>query len=147
MPCMDRPIRVFTVRPSLDGHWRGLAVVSAALRDAGMEVIYGGTALNAEEIVGVAMQEDVDVIGLSMYGRFGIAYRVAEKIRELADRPLLLVGGTIPPGEVESLKQAGIDEVFVAGSGLDRIVDFIREKCKQSRSGLRQHAHHGCRVR
>jgi methylmalonyl-CoA mutase C-terminal domain/subunit len=126
---MERPIRVLTVRPSLDGHWRGLAVVSAALRDAGMEVIYGGTALNAEEIVNVALQEDVDAIGLSMYGRFGIAYKVQEKLRGLQDRPLLVVGGTVPPAEVKSLKEAGIDEVFVAGSGLDSIVDFIREKC------------------
>ncbi len=104
-------------------------MVSAALRDAGMEVIYGGTALNAEEIVNVALQEDVDAIGLSMYGRFGIAYKVQEKLRGLQDRPLLVVGGTVPPAEVKSLKEAGIDEVFVAGSGLDSIVDFIREKC------------------
>ncbi len=128
---MERPIRILTIRPSLDGHWRGLAVVSAALRDAGMEVIYGGTALNADEIVNVAVQEDVDVIGLSMYGRFGTAYKVLEKIRDIQPRPLLLVGGTVPPDELESLKKAGVDGVFVAGTGLESIVEFIRERCSQ----------------
>lgn len=131
---MERRIRVLTARPSLDGHWRGLAVVSAALRDAGMEVIYGGTALNADEIVDAALQEDVDVIGLSMYGRFGIAHRVAEKVRDIPERPLLLVGGTVPPSEIDSLKQSGVDEVFTAGSSLATIVDFIREKSGSRRS-------------
>lgn len=126
---MEKPIRVLTARPSLDGHWRGLAVISAALRDAGMEVIYAGTALNAEQIMAAALEEDVDVIGLSMYGRFGTAYEVAHKLEELGDeRPLLLVGGTVPPNEIGSLKKAGVDEVFVAGSSLDSIVDYIRER-------------------
>lgn len=132
---MEAPIRVFTVRPSLDGHWRGLAVVSAALRDAGMEVIYGGTALNADEIVAAAIQEDVDVIGLSMYGRFGIAYRVAEKIRDIPQRPLLIVGGTVPPNEIDSLKQAGVSQVFTAGTRLETIVEFIRKGCSLRKPG------------
>ena len=129
---METKIRVLTVRPSLDGHWRGLAVVSAALRDAGMEVIYGGTALNADEITNAALQEDVDVIGLSMYGRFGIAYKVARQLPEMhSNRPLLLVGGTVPPTEVDSLKAAGVDEVFSAGSSLDSIVEYIFAKCAE----------------
>jgi len=128
---MERPIRILTVRPSLDGHWRGLAVVSAAMRDAGMEVIYGGTALNADEIVSAAVQEDVDVIGLSMYGRFGTAYKVLEKLRTIPHPPLLVVGGTVPPGELEVLKQAGVNEVFVAGTSLEAIVESIRGMCDQ----------------
>jgi methylmalonyl-CoA mutase C-terminal domain/subunit len=129
---METKIRVLTARPSLDGHWRGLAVVSAALRDAGMEVIYGGTALNADEITSAALQEDVDVIGLSMYGRFGIAYKVAQQLLEIqGNRPLLLVGGTVPPTEVESLKAAGVDEVFSAGSSLDSIVKYIFARCAE----------------
>jgi methylmalonyl-CoA mutase C-terminal domain/subunit len=128
---METKIRVLTARPSLDGHWRGLAVVSAALRDAGMEVIYGGTALNADEITNAALQEDVDVIGLSMYGRFGIAYKVAHLLDIQGHRPLLLVGGTVPPTEVESLKAAGVDEVFSAGSNLDSIVKYIFAKCAE----------------
>lgn len=128
---MEKPIRVLTARPSLDGHWRGLAVVSAALRDAGMEVIYAGTALNADQITAAALQEDVDVVGLSMYGRFGTAYEVAHRLEELGnERPLLLVGGTVPPNEIGLLKKAGVDEVFVAGSSLDSIVDYIRERCQ-----------------
>ncbi len=129
---MDRRIRILTVRPSLDGHWRGLAVVSAALRDAGMEVIYGGTALNAEEITSAAIQEDVDVIGLSMYGRFGTVYKVCERLRELPGRrPLLVVGGTVPPNEIEPLTKSGVDAVFVPGSSLDSIITYIREKCRE----------------
>lgn len=127
---MERPIRVLTVRTSLDGHWRGLAVVTAAMRDAGMEVIYGGTALSPEEIINAALQEDVDVVGLSMYGRFGIAYKVCERLREVRDRrPLLLVGGTVPPNEIRPLKESGVDEIFVSGSSLDSIVSYIRNKC------------------
>lgn len=129
---MESRIRVLTVRPSLDGHWRGLAVVSAAMRDAGMEVIYGGVALNADEITNAAIQEDVDVIGLSMYGRFATAYKVCELLRELSGRrPLLVVGGAVPPNEVEQLKNSGVDGVFVAGSSLDSIVDYIRAKCRE----------------
>ena len=106
-------------------------MVSAAMRDAGMEVIYGGTALNADEIVNAAVQEDVDVIGLSMYGRFGTAYKVLEKLRAIPHRPLLVVGGTVPPNEFEALKQAGVDGVFVAGTSLESIVEFIRSRCSQ----------------
>ena len=131
---MQRPIRILTVRPSLDGHWRGLAVVSAALRDAGMEVIYGGTALNVDEIVNAAIQEDVDVIGLSMYGRFSVAYKVQEKLRNLPSGPFLVVGGTVPPQDVTALKEAGIEGVFVSGTSLDTIVAFIREKCRDRES-------------
>lgn len=125
-----KPIKVLAVRPSLDGHWRGLAVVSAALRDAGMEVIYGGV-LNAEEIASAAIQEDVDVIGLSMYGRFGIALGLMQILAEKKFTPLVIVGGTIPPDAVIRLKEAGVDEVFPAGSSLDAIVHYIREKCEK----------------
>ncbi len=129
---METRIRVLTVRPSLDGHWRGLAVVSAALRDAGMEVIYGGVALNADEITNAAIQEDVDVIGLSMYGRFGTVYKVCELLRDLPGRrPLLVVGGAVPPNEIEPLKNSGVDGIFVAGSSLDSIVAYIRAKCRE----------------
>ena len=131
---MERPIRILTVRPSLDGHWRGLAVVSAALRDAGMEVIYGGTALNVDEIVNAAIQEDVDVVGLSMYGRFSVAYKVQEKLRNLPSGPFLVVGGTVPPQDVTALKEAGIEGVFVSGTSLDTIVGFIREQCSNRES-------------
>ncbi len=104
--------------------------MSAAMRDAGMEVIYGGTALNVDEIVNAAIQEDVDVIGLSMYGRFSVAYKVQEKLRNLSGGPFLVVGGTVPPQDVKALKEAGIEGVFVSGTSLDTIVTFIREKCR-----------------
>lgn len=104
------------------------------MRDAGMEVIYGGTALNVDEIVNAAIQEDVDVIGLSMYGRFSVAYKVQEKLRNLPGGPFLVVGGTVPPQDVKTLKEAGIDGVFVSGTSLDTIVAFIRDKFKTRES-------------
>jgi methylmalonyl-CoA mutase C-terminal domain/subunit len=122
----DKSIRVLIAKTSLDGHWRGVAVVSAALRDAGMEVIYGGQMI-AEEIANAAVQEGVDVIGLNIGGSYGTVQKIMEVLhsRDL-DNVLVIAGGTIPPENVSKLKQLGIAEVFPPGSRTDDIVSFVR---------------------
>ena len=124
--CIGRPIKVIMARTSLDGHWRGAAVVSTALRDAGMDVIYLGEA-SPDQIASAALQEDADVIGISIGGRYGNVQRLIGVLKEkgMSDR-LVVAGGTIPPDDVESLKSMGVDGVFPPGSRLDDIVDFIK---------------------
>jgi methylmalonyl-CoA mutase C-terminal domain/subunit len=121
-----RRIRVLLCKTSLDGHWRGLAVVAAALRDAGMEVIYGGI-LRPEQAVNIAIQEDVDVIGLSIGGGYGVIEQLMQKLSEKQLKPLMVAGGTIPPPDVPLLEKMGIHKVFSPGSKLNSIVDYIKE--------------------
>lgn len=127
------PIKVLMAKTGLDGHWRGPMVVSAGLRDAGMEVVYGRQ-LNAAEIAETAIQEDVDVIGLNVCGRYD---PIAELIRILKERQvddkLLVAGGTIPPADIKLLKEMGIAAVFPPGSSMDAIVKFIQENAGRDR--------------
>jgi len=124
-----RRIRVLMVKPGIDGHWRGAMVVSMALRDAGMEVIYGGNQ-PPEALVNAAIQEDVDVIGLSLYaaGHLQLVAAVMEglKVQQAADI-LVVVGGTIPQADIPRLKALGVAEVFLPGTPLDEIVRYIAE--------------------
>jgi methylmalonyl-CoA mutase C-terminal domain/subunit len=122
-----RHIRVLMVKPGMDGHWRGAIVVSMALRDAGMEVIYGGNQ-TPDDIVTIAMQEGVDVIGLSVYsaGHIKLITEVAEKMnKEEMKDVLLIVGGVIPRVDIPILKNAGVDEIFLPGAQLNSIVKYI----------------------
>jgi methylmalonyl-CoA mutase C-terminal domain/subunit len=122
-----RRIRVLMVKPGMDGHWRGAIVVSMALRDAGMEVIYGGNQ-TPNDIVTIAMQEGVDVIGLSVYsaGHIKLITEVAEKIeKEKMKDVLFIVGGVIPRVDIPILKNAGVDEIFLPGVQLNSIVKYI----------------------
>ena len=130
MTSRDKPIRVFIAKTSLDGHWRGIAVVSAALRDAGMEVVYGGQ-LTANEIAAAAIQEGVHVVGLNIGGSYGTVEKIMQTLRSsgLAD-VLVVAGGTIPPENIPMLKQLGIAEVFPPGSETDAIVRFIRDNVR-----------------
>lgn len=129
MPSKERPIRVLIAKTGLDAHWRGPLVVTRALRDAGMEVIFGGK-LKSSEIAEVAIQEDVDVIGLNL--SCSVA---AEPVRDLVQlleekkvRDILIVaGGTIPPEDIPLLKDMGVAEAFLPGSSMDAIVKYIRE--------------------
>jgi methylmalonyl-CoA mutase C-terminal domain/subunit len=129
-------IKVLMSKPGLDAHWRGIYVVSRALRDAGVEVVYGGNQ-TAAEIVETAIQEDVDVIGLSILapGHLRLIGDVLDtmKERELTDR-LVLVGGTIPREDIEPLKAAGVDEIFLPGTPLDDIAAYVKAngKCKRA---------------
>lgn len=114
-------------KTSLDGHWRGMAVVTIALRDAGMEVVYGGQ-LTAREIAAAAVQEDVDVVGLNIGGRYGSVKDVMETLRSSGlDKVLVVAGGTIPPEDIPMLKELGIAEVFPPGSDTEAIVHFVRD--------------------
>lgn len=130
----ERPIRVLVAKPGLDGHDRGAKVIARALRDAGMEVIYTGLRQTPEMIVNSALQEDVQVIGLSILSgaHNAILPRVMQLLRENEMTDVkVVVGGTIPDGDAEVLKQIGVAAVFQPGSSLDQIVGFIRSAVAQ----------------
>ncbi len=124
-----KPIRVLIAKPGLDGHDRGAKVVTLALRDAGFEVVYTGLHRTIDEIVEVAVQEDVDVIGLSVLS--GAHIQIAEKLigkmkqEKLGDK-LILFGGNIPADDISALNSLGVRGVFPTGSRFDEIADFIR---------------------
>ena len=127
---MTPPIRVLVAKAGLDGHDRGIKVIARALRDAGMEVIYTGLRQTPEMIVNAALEEDVQVIGLSILSgaHNAIVPRVMELLREkeMTDA-VVIVGGTVPDEDAAALKEQGVAEVFQPGASLDSIVDFIRK--------------------
>ena len=126
---MPRPIRVLVAKPGLDGHDRGAKVIARALRDAGMEVIYTGLRQTPEMIVNAALQEDVQVIGLSILSgaHNAIVPRVLELLREKEMGDVkLVVGGIIPDEDAEDLKRQGVAAVFQPGASLEAIVEFVR---------------------
>ena len=132
-----RKIRVLIAKPGLDGHDRGAKVIARALRDAGMEVIYTGLRKTPEQVVHAALQEDVDVIGISVLSgaHMAIVPRIMKPLEEQgATDVVVIVGGIIPPMDIPKLKALGVDEVFVPGSSLDEIVAFIRERVAQKRA-------------
>ena len=119
-------------KPGLDGHDRGAKIIARALRDAGMEVIYTGLRQTPEMIVSAALQEDVQVVGLSILSgaHNAIVPRVIELLKEKQmEDVLLIVGGIVPDADVEALKALGVAQVFQPGASLDGIVSFIREAC------------------
>jgi len=125
----DRKIRVIIAKPGLDGHDRGAKVIARALRDAGMEVIYTGLRQTPEQIVVAALQEDADVIGLSILSgaHLHICTRIAELLqREKLEHVQIVVGGIIPDADVPALNALGIRGVFVPGTLMREIVQFIR---------------------
>ena len=134
---MVQKIRILLAKPGLDGHDRGVKVVARALRDAGMEVIYTGLHKSPEQIVEAALQEDVDVIGLSSLSGAHMALfsRVMELLEQndmVADT-LVIGGGIIPDADVSTLKKVGIKGIFGPGTDTDEIVKFIRENTKISK--------------
>jgi len=124
-------IRVLVAKPGLDGHDRGAKVIAAALRDAGMEVIYTGLHQTAEMVAAAARDEDVDVIALSSLSgaHMTLFPRVLARLKEegLGDR-LLIAGGVIPPADVQALEGMGFAKIFGPGSTTGEIVAFIRER-------------------
>ncbi len=125
----QQKIRVLIAKPGLDGHDRGAKVVARALRDAGMEVVYAGLRQTPEMIVEAALQEDVDVIGLSILSGAHLALfaRITELMRQRGlDRVLLVAGGIIPDEDVPAVKAMGFDAVFGPGASTHDIVDYIR---------------------
>jgi methylmalonyl-CoA mutase, C-terminal domain len=125
----ERKIRVLVAKPGLDGHDRGARVVAYGLRDAGFEVIYTGLRQTPEQIATAAVQEDVDVIGLSVLSgaHLALTQKVVEKLREqgAADIPIV-VGGLIPETDKPALKEMGVAEVFTAGTPISSIASFIK---------------------
>jgi methylmalonyl-CoA mutase C-terminal domain/subunit len=129
----DRKIRVLVAKPGLDGHDRGAKVIARALRDAGMEVIYTGLRQTPEMIVNSALQEDVDVIGLSILSgaHNAIVPRVSAMLREhKMEDVLLLIGGIIPEQDFDFMKKSGVAGIFNPGTPMDEIVEFIRKNVK-----------------
>ena len=129
----DRKIRVLVAKPGLDGHDRGAKVIARALRDAGMEVIYTGLRQTPEIVVPASLQEDVEVIGLSILSGAHnvIVPRVLDLLKQNhMDDVLLVVGGIIPDQDVEGLKHAGVAAVFQPGTPMDAIIEFIRGNVK-----------------
>jgi methylmalonyl-CoA mutase C-terminal domain/subunit len=123
-------MKVLVAKPGLDGHDRGAKVVAQALRDAGIEVVYTGLKRTPEEIVHEAVQEDVDVVGLSILSgaHLLLARRVLDGLRaQGADDIKVVVGGIIPPRDVEELTKLGVSRVFPMGTPLDDIVEAFRE--------------------
>ena len=131
---MERKIRVLVAKPGLDGHDRGAKIVARALRDAGMEVIYTGLHQTTEMIVETAIQEDVDVIALSLLSGAHMTLFV-DVTKLLNDRNmrdvLVLGGGVIPEEDIPALKKAGIAGVFGPGTPTDDIADFIKKNVKR----------------
>ncbi len=131
---MERKIRVLVAKPGLDGHDRGAKIVARALRDAGMEVIYTGLHQTADMVVQTAVQEDVDVIGLSLLsGAHMTLFRDVTDILKKKDMEDVLVvgGGIIPEEDVPELAKAGIKGIFGPGTPMEDIVKFIRENVKE----------------
>ena len=131
----EKKVRIMMAKPGLDGHDRGVKVVARAYRDAGFEVIYTGVHMTPEEIVNAAIQEDVDLVGLSclsgahMY-LFG---EVARQLRERgADNITVVGGGIVPEEDVAKLKEAGIKEVFLPGTALNEIVEWTKREVRPS---------------
>jgi methylmalonyl-CoA mutase, C-terminal domain len=134
MKIMEKKIRVLVAKPGLDGHDRGAKIVARALRDAGMEVIYTGLHQTAEMIVETAVQEDVDVIGLSLLsGAHMTLFRDVTKLlkeKEMSD-VLVVGGGIIPEEDVPALKKAGVAGCFGPGTTCEEIVEFIKKNVKK----------------
>ena len=123
--------RILIAKPGLDGHDRGAKVVARALRDAGFEVIYTGLRQTPEQIASAAIQEDVEAVGLSILSgaHNRLLPEVARLLAELgADDVLVFAGGIIPEADVESLREAGVDRVFLPGSSTGEIVRYLRER-------------------
>ena len=129
-----RKIRVLATKPGLDGHDRGIKVIASALMDAGMEVIYTGLRQSPEQIVETAIQEDVDVIGLSILsGAHDFLFpRIMELLKEKDIKDVLVIGGGIIPDEdIPLLKEIGIDEIFGPGTYTEDIVKYIQDNLKR----------------
>ena len=127
-------IRVLIAKPGLDGHDRGAKIIARALRDAGMEVIYSGLRQTPEQIVNAALQEDVDCIGLSILsGAHNVIFpRIMELLKQKhIDDVLVVAGGIIPNQDISTLKEIGVDEIFLPGTSTETIVEYIKSHVKE----------------
>jgi len=130
---MSRKIRVLVAKPGLDGHDRGAKVIARALRDAGMEVIYTGIRQTAEQIANAAIQEAVDIVGLSSLSGAHLALfpKVVQILKEKGAEDIIVFGGgIIPVDDIQVLKKAGIREIFQPGASTEDIIKYIQEAVK-----------------
>jgi methylmalonyl-CoA mutase, C-terminal domain len=131
---MNERLRVLVAKPGLDGHDRGAKVIARAFRDAGFEVIYTGLRQTPEQIVNAALQEDADVVGLSVLS--GAHMTLCPRIMELMkkeglDEVLVIVGGIIPDQDIQKLKKQGISEVFQPGASTEDIINYVRQNARK----------------
>jgi methylmalonyl-CoA mutase cobalamin-binding domain/chain len=127
---MPERIRVLVAKPGLDGHDRGAKIIARAFRDAGFEVVYTGLRQTPEQVVTAALQEDVDVIGLSVLSgaHMTLCPRIMELMKkEKLDDVLVLVGGIIPDQDIPKLKSLGVSEVFQPGVSTEDIIEYVRQ--------------------
>jgi len=130
---VEKRIKILVAKPGLDGHDRGAKVVAQALKDAGMEVVYSGLHRTVDQIVRIAVQEDVDVIGLSIMS--GAHLPITEKLIRKATEEgigdkMVVVGGVIPSRDIDKLKQIGAKGVFPGGASFQEMIDFLKENVK-----------------
>ena len=131
---MGKSIRVLVAKPGLDGHDRGAKVIARALRDAGMEVIYTGLRQTPEQIVQAAIQEDVDVVAMSiLYGAHNHLFpKVVNLLKEEGvDDMLIIGGGVIPDDDIPKLKEAGIEAIFTPGTPTKEVIEYIENNLKR----------------
>jgi methylmalonyl-CoA mutase C-terminal domain/subunit len=130
---MTRKIRILVAKPGLDGHDRGARIIARALRDAGFEVIYTGLHQSPEQIVSAAIQEDVDLIGLSSLAaaHLYLFQKVVDLLKaQGADDIMVIGGGIIPEKDIVKLKAMGVQEIFPSGTSLDNIIDWVNKHVK-----------------
>ncbi len=130
---MDKRIKVLVAKPGLDGHDRGAKVVARALRDAGFEVVYTGLRQTPEQIAEAAMQEDVDVVAMSLLSGAHphLFPKVVDLVRGKGMKDALIIGGgVIPETDIPALKEAGVSEVFTPGTPTTKVVDYIKANVK-----------------
>ena len=132
----ERRLRVLIAKPGLDGHDRGARIIARGYRDAGFEVIYTGVHQTPQQIVSAAIQEDVDLVGLSCLSGAHM-YTFCEVVKQLAEKGAhditVIGGGIIPPEDIPRLKEAGIREIFLPGVPLEQIVEWTKENVKRVR--------------
>src|SRR5262245_47872989 len=132
---MNEKIRVVVAKPGLDGHDRGAKVIARAFRDAGFEVIYTGLRQTPEQIANAALQEDVDVVGLSVLSgaHMTLCPRIMDLMKkEKLDDVLVIIGGIIPDEDIPKLKEQGVSEIFQPGASTEDIVTYLREHVRKN---------------
>ncbi len=129
----ERRLRILIAKPGLDGHDRGARIIARSYRDAGFEVIYTGVHQTPEQIVSAAIQEDVDLVGLSCLSSVHL-YLFTEVVKQLREKQAanitVIGGGVIPPEDIPRLKEAGIKEIFLPGTPLEKIIQWTKENIK-----------------
>jgi len=132
----ERRLRVLIAKPGLDGHDRGARIIARGYRDAGFEVIYTGVHQTPQQIVSAAIQEDVDLVGLSCLSGAHM-YLFREVVKQLAEKGAhditVIGGGIIPPEDIPRLKETGIREIFLPGASLEKIIEWTKENVKSSK--------------